>query len=201
MQICGYGTKPIAGSGLDDVAAATFTPEEILAYVEMRLNDLDGQIQDYWKDAQGKKAHATELRIFQEAVRSLQQGPTGFDSTGIQDNVTREEVNAEAQNKIAAALEQLRHSENPELVGRLTALKNYLDGANGGTPGKIPADALQHSLDYAKDQLAELNGDNELTMMRLNQLMQLRSQIISAASNQLASTNEAVKNIINNMRS
>jgi hypothetical protein len=180
-----------------DVATATFTPDEILQYVQTRLADIDGQIKDLWGDANAKKARSDELRMFQETVRSLQMNGGSYDTTGW-DGGEAAARNEKSLADLDAAIAKLT---DPELQGRLNQLKIYINEKHEDDKiGRIPAEPLQHCLDYAKDQLSAINGDNELTMMRLSALVQLRSQVISAASNQMASTNECTKNVISNMR-
>src|SRR5258707_1094182 len=73
--------------------------------------------------------------------------------------------------------------DNPALVERLQGLKDQIFRTDD-YGSKIEGCDLQNELDYAKDQLASLNSTNELTMMRLNMLVQQRSQVISSGSNQ-----------------
>jgi hypothetical protein len=176
----------------------TFSPEMILQYVQTRLADIDGQMADIMGDANDKKAKSEELRRFQEAVRSLSgvgsNGP-GFDTSHDENDVERAKANSDAIARLEKAKADLK--DNPELVARLQSLESGLLNNNKFF---LSGESIQNQLDWAKDQLTSLNSMNELTMMRLNQLVQTRSQIISAASNAQASINEGVKNVIGNMR-
>jgi hypothetical protein len=175
----------------------SFSPEMILQYVQTRLADIDGQMADIMGDANDKKAKSEELRKFQDAVRSLSgvgsKGP-GFDASDAND-AERATANADAITRLEKAKAELK--DNPELVAKLQALEN---GLRHDDRFYLSAESIQNELDWAKDQLTSLNSMNELTMMRLNQLVQTRSQIISAASNAQASINEGMKNVIGNMR-
>jgi hypothetical protein len=169
----------------------------ILQYVQTRLADIDGQIKDIMGDVNDKKRRSEELRKFQDAVRSLVGvgGEAGYDSTTGASDQTQE--NAKAKASLDQAMEAVK--DNPTLVKKLQALEDQILWG-GDYSSKISAEQLQNELDYAKDQLTSLNSDNELTMMRLNMLTQLRSQIISSASNEQASINDGMKNVISNMR-
>jgi hypothetical protein len=181
----------------DGLDLTGFTPEMILQYVQTRLADIDGQIKDIMGDVNDKKARSEELRRFQAAIRSLVgvggKG-SGYDSTTGASDQTQE--NAKAKASLDQAMDAIK--DNPTLVKKLQALEDQILREPGGS--KISAEQLQNELDYAKDQLTSLNSDNELTMMRLNMLTQHRSQIISSASNEQASINDGMKNVISNMR-
>ena len=177
-----------------------FSIDMILQYVQMRLTDIDGQIHDLQGDAESRKKQSDELRTFQNAVRSLVGvGKTGqgYDSETSNNDEVRKITNADADQRLTAAMSEVK--DNPTLVAKLQALHDdiFEGGANGS---KIDAQTLQNNLDWAKDQLTSINSDNELTMMRLNSLIQLRSQIISSASNEQASIHEGMKTVIGNMR-
>jgi hypothetical protein len=173
---------------------------EIIEYVQTRLSDIDGQIRDLAGDAAMRKHRSEELRAFQNAVRSLVGvgGGGAYDSVGEgKDDAGRERMNADAAARLDAASTALK--DNPLLVSHLQALKAQIF-APGDAGSRISAENLQKELDWAKDELTSINSDNELTMMRLNAMMQLRSQVISSASNMQASINEGIKTVIGNMR-
>jgi hypothetical protein len=174
---------------------------EIIEFVQTRLSDIDGQIRDLAGDAAMRKHRSEELREFQDAVRSL-VGPGGnYDSVGNPDDddhdAERAKMNDDAGARLDKASADLK--DNPLLVSHLQALKAKIF-APGEDGSRISAEQLQKELDWAKDQLTSINSDNEMTMMRLNSMMQLRSQVISSASNMQASINEGMKTVIGNMR-
>jgi TolA-binding protein len=171
---------------------------EVIAYVQMRLADIDGQIRDLQGDANERKRQSDELRTFQNAVRSLiGVGTNGaYDTTQLNDEA-RSAENTNAAARLDAAITACK--DNPDLVRQLEAFKHaILQPGDDGS--KVPGDALQNGLEWAKNQLTSLNSDNEVTMMRLNALIQLRSQIISSASNEQASINDGIKSVISNLR-
>jgi hypothetical protein len=172
----------------------SFSPEMILQYVSTNLADFDGQIADIMGDAKDKKNRSEALRQFENVVRSLvgygNEG-SSYDTTGPGANQTA--LNAEAGKRLDEAMKALK--DHPELVAKLQGFKDAIF-----RDSKISAESLQNHLEWAKNELTSLNSDNELTMMRLNQLMQSRSQRISAASNELSSINDGMKTVIGNMR-
>jgi hypothetical protein len=174
--------------------------EEIYEYVRSRLQDIDGQVQDLQGDAADRKKKSDQLRLFQQAVRSLVGDGGAYQSTvaitltpnGSMDTAPMNEKDAAATKTLEDARAQLK--DCPALCAKLDAL------IAGVSMHFVPAEAIQANLDYAKDQLTSLNSDNELTMMRLNTLFQLRSQIITSGTNEQAAINEGMKAIIGNMR-
>jgi hypothetical protein len=192
-----YASRP--NDFLQDLAyLGTFSPDMILQYVSTALSDIDGQIADIMGDAKEKKVRSEALRQFQNAVRSLvgcgnERG--SYDTTGLGAGQSIE--NGKAGDRLDKAMNALK--DHPDLVNQLQALKEQIF-RNDGYGSKISADSLQNHLEWAKNELTSLNSENELTMMRLNQLVQARSQRISAASNEMSSINEGMKTVIGNMR-
>jgi hypothetical protein len=188
-----YASRP--NDFLQDLAyLGVFSPDMILQYVSTALSDIDGQIADIMGDAKEKKARSEALRQFQNAVRTLVGfgNETGaYDTTG--DSNSQRDRNQAAGERLAAAMKALEG--HPDLVEKLKGLYDAIFRES-----KISADSLQNQLEWAKNELTSLNSENELTMMRLNQLVQARSQRISAASNELSSINEGMKTVIGNMR-
>ena len=191
MTISGVSTTTGYSAEWDNPNVASLSPDDVLQYVATRLGGIDDQIQDYMNEANNRRARSDELRRFQDAVRAVNTGP-GFDTSGIEDDEARAIANANACDQLDAAISQLH---DPELQKRLGNLRAAIVSS-----GKISAQDLQDQTDFAKDQLTALNSDNELTMMRLNSLFQLRSQVISASSNEEASINDGAKAVIGNMR-
>jgi hypothetical protein len=164
-----------------------FSPELILQYVASRLRDFDDQIRGFMEEAQGRRARADELHKFEEIVRSV----TRHDTTGFPDD-QRAAENTRACQALRKSMKEL---QDPELKSRVQNLIDQIEKTSKVDPG-----SAQQALDYAKDELSSLNSDNEITMMRLNSIVQLRSQVIGASSNMQASINESMKTVIGNMR-
>jgi len=167
--------------------ASGFSIDMIIQYVARRLGDIDDQIKGYMAEAEGRKAKADELHRFEEDVRAVLH----HDTSGFKDDQQRADLNGKAMTALVA--EQDDFKDNPALQAKLQQLHDEILSSS-------KVQSAQEALDYAKDQLTTLNSDNELTMMRLNSVVQLRSQVISSASNMQASINEGVKTVIGNMR-
>lgn len=83
---------------------------------------------------------------------------------------------------------------NSEVIG-------YRDSLHANLPKGVTKDDSTALLQTADDTLQSLNQDNELTLMRLNTLMQQRVQVTTKGTEQLASINQCVQAILQNMRS
>jgi len=186
---------PPSGSVEDVAEFYGVTPEFVYEYVKSRLTDLDGQIKDLQGDVKDRNKRSEELRVFQEAVRTL-VGVCSSDGSYDAASATETQSlnNAQYGKVLQDAMNKLKES-NPDLYNRLETFYKKIF-----TEAKIPAAELQTQLDYAKDQLTSLNSSGELTMMRLNMLFQLRNQVVTSGTNEQASINEGMKAIISNMR-
>jgi hypothetical protein len=184
----------VAGPG------APLTPGMILDYVAMRLGGIDDQMDDFRKEADKRKQRQDDLRNFEAAVREL-MGSNGYDTSGVKGKANdtlkypnrHAEANAEAIAKLDNARSKLAGS--PDLQAKIDGLKADILDDSIITPEK-----LNNTLENAKDEIAGLNADNEMTMMRLSSLMQMRTQVVQFSSNVMASLNDASKSVIQNMR-
>jgi hypothetical protein len=168
--------------------ATPLGPNEILMYVQGRLGDVDGQIQDLLDQVKDKNQLSEDLRTFQEAVKGLDRNGTGYDSTGDD----RAQLDADAVRCLVAAQDKI---QDPALKAQITQLSN--DVADDGV---VSHDVLTDNMENAKNTLTTINSDNEIIMMRLQSLIQVRTQIVQLCSNALASFNEGAKTTIGNMR-
>ena len=80
-------------------------------------------------------------------------------------------------------------------------MSGYNQALAANHPEGITKDAATPLLQTADDTLQTLNQDNELTLMRLNTLMQQRVQVTTKGTEQLASINQCIQAILQNMRS
>jgi hypothetical protein len=183
-------------SGTSDIASfdvSTLGPAEILAYVRIRLSDIDSQMEAYMEASKKSKKHADELGAFQTLLTELNPNGNGYS----QDEHGKTDGEHAAAN--AAVVKKLQDfsdkTDDPDLKARCSAL------ATGASLGYIPIGDLNAHLGDVKQKLEDMNRDNEMSMMRLSSLMQTRTQIVQFCSNVLATLNEGAKTAIGNMRS
>lgn len=67
-------------------------------------------------------------------------------------------------------------------------------------PKGFSKEAADDGLKNADDALQSLNQENELTMMRLSQLVQQRQHTVTFGTNQLESLNQCISNVLQNMK-
>ena len=169
--------------------AVPIGPDEIIAYVRGRLCDIDEQIEGYMDRVNATNRQSEDLRIYQEAVKGLDRNGTGYDSSWSDDHGT---LDAQAVDCLEQAKAKI---SDPDLKASLQNLQNDI-----AADGNISHDVLTDCTEFAKDKLATINSDNEIIMMKLQSLIQLRTQIIQLCSNALASFNEGAKTTIGNIR-
>jgi hypothetical protein len=183
------------------------SPDMILQYVQLRLANIDNQLKDFTNEVNDRKKRQDDLRAFEAAVRELNSGPSGYDTTGFGEDSAvdskkydskQSELNALSCEKLDNAKKQLS-SASPDLAKKLDGLKTDIMEANDDG-SKISSEKLNTLLDDAKDELSKLNSDNEMTMMRLSSLMQQRTQVVQFSSNVMSSLNDAAKSVLQNMR-
>lgn len=166
-------------------ATKHLSPELMLAFVQSRLNDIDAQVNDKIEAIRDRSARAEVLR----AAKTRLSENLGF---------------GDSENKIPMGmghalrddLETLRYqSSEPAVRAAATDLVNQHD-----TENKVTVDQLRAAIDKIDNALASLTADNEIESLKLQQLVQDRSQTISFASNVMSKLNESRAQIIGNIR-
>jgi hypothetical protein len=168
------------------------TPQQILAYVEQRLGDLGGQMEDYTIVAEKRGERANDIRAYMASLRDL----GSYNSLG--PGVDKAAAANKAMSDIDATLAKLDDNpmENAEMIKHLEDIKTLIGGTQG--TGVDLRQTVADQLATAQQGLASLNQDNEMMMMQLGQMMQARSQVIQLSSQMLASINEGAKTALSN---
>ena len=162
-------------------AAEHLSPELMLAFVEQQLGNIDGQINDMIKGIEDRNDRARTLRAGRDALAT---------HTG---NVNDDDM-VKIGGPLAETLEHLEQSGEPavrEAAGNLS---------NQGDNGSVTAGEVKAALGKIDHALDNLSSTNDIDRLKLQQLVQDRSQIISFSSNVMASLNESKKQVIGNIR-
>ena len=192
---------------LDVPSGVQMSPEQIIAYLGQRLGGIDGQFQDYKKESDRRAKISDELKELKAVLQGMYTPGAG---------VTKDNADDKYFTNVQSALNAVRtkYADTGSSAGPGPALgdpcadvfaafdtlvsKTMPDeiGRNGSIgPGAF--DQLSTTID---GRVQSLNGDNEMTMMSLQQLMQARSQVVSMCTNMLSSLNESAKGILSNLR-
>ncbi|HMJ12762.1 MAG TPA: hypothetical protein VK524_15175, partial [Polyangiaceae bacterium] len=163
---------------------------------------IGAQLDDYKQDVDAKRAKADDVMTALAEARSV--STRGRDGT-FPDGKYAETMAVLAKYKdddpaIQGAYEQLLRSYGPytdPVSGEnfRTTATDHKDQNQGLSPKE-----WNEVMDQLKRSLESLNSDNELTMMKLQTLMQQRNQITQFASNMLNVLHENNKAVIGNIR-
>ncbi|HEX9619657.1 MAG TPA: hypothetical protein VF989_05960 [Polyangiaceae bacterium] len=203
----------------------SLTTGDMYEYVATLLGDIDSQMLLFKEQAETKVERADEEREFQALLRSLTDkdgkitiAPGSAEMAAVA--TLLEKVESEA---LRSALQGLLGSNRtshggppamPDTAGVVPATPRAPTLGAGdprGTPSRLPEllasgavtideNAVSELLADSNNRLSSLSGENELTMMELNGLMQRRSQIIMFSSQTLAQLDQTAKTVIQNMR-
>ena len=150
------------------------TPEQILAMVERRLQDLDRQIQDCSLAVEGSTRRADEIAARLSDRRALQQDL---------ERIPLDDGGRYDWGRAPAGVDA-------------TALRSRLETLGlGDTPG-----AVQASIDGLNESLRRVNSGNEMRMVQMQSAMQDRTAAIQMGTNMLKSLHEGTTAIVGNLR-
>jgi hypothetical protein len=167
------------GNTMEEVLAGkVFNAEALMLYVTTRLNDLDADIQNLTGEAEdsiARKEYINEVRDWSERMMRARKSEN------------HERV-AELENSFPEPPPGAEHLK--------TELQNAFNTIVGGGYNAENFDRFNAKLDSALD---EINGANELLMIRLQQLIAERQACISFVSNAMSTLNDTVMTPINNI--
>lgn len=156
------------------------TADDMFAFAQSQLAQTDGEIRMHVAGITIAKEKAAELQAISAGLREVKNGTYG------QQHAKLEELIAKAQ--------QAGLGETAVELGKAKAL---LETQKGQAFSSDKIEGLAQGVDAA---MTKLTSSTELTMIRIQGLMQHRSQILQLASNVIAALNEPAKNAIGNLR-
>lgn len=214
-----------SGSNVHSTAAAgmevalnrsrtTMSAEDIMAYVQQALDNIDGGFKRYKDEIEARQAKANKIRELMSTIRANASAEGGNGHLGAD----------KIKEKLDAALEDpaLQDSATQEVLQNLRNSYKVEERDDGGG-GQVGADgiagvdgdghitdieryrgfgkeAVVDTLKNLEERLTTLNSDNELVMMNLQKLMQQRNQVTQFSSNVMNMINETLKGVIGNLR-
>lgn len=155
------------------------TPEMLIEMVRQQLEHIDGQIFEMHRDTQAKRAMAEQI---QSAALDLNQAVA--DKAGL----------TPSAEKIQFYRELAAQQESPKAKDILNGIANALEA---GKPLYVADCSKQVSKleELAKD----LTNGTEITMIRMQQLINMRSRAITWASNTQKSMDDAIDQSVRNI--
>jgi hypothetical protein len=200
----------LEAAGLSDEAIG-LSDEAILLMLSTRLRDLDGQIGQLTRQLQNATAEAQRLGVEVQrlqAVRELVGHPSMVNSDG---SFKGDELIDFGQ--LVALAERLgiadpRAFVNAHATGmhgdaRALTVADFLNHMSiNGEPltGTSSPEQLQRRSESLGEALRQCNSGNEQAMVRLQSVMQQRTQAVTLATNMLKANDEARDAVVGNLR-
>jgi DNA repair exonuclease SbcCD ATPase subunit len=167
-----------------EMSPVGFTPEAILATLEQRLDDIDGQIQRLHDavESRTKQANAINEQIgdLRNVLASKQRGPN--------QRLKLDELEPEHLRALNEAGFDVPTPEDVAAHGN--ALPNKLD---------VRPNLIEDKISELNTDLSQLNSRNEMRMLMLQQLVSQRSKEVSLATNALKSMSKSASEIARNI--
>ena len=177
----GQRTEEILASLAPDIGLDTLwlTPETLVEMVRQQLEHIDGQIFEMHRDTQAKRAIAEQIQDAASHLNLAVAEKTGLLPTA--ENIQTYRELAEQQ-------------ESPEAKAILNRIADALES---GKPVYLADCSKQVSKleELAKD----LTNGTEITMIRMQQLIEMRSRTIMWASNTQKSMDDAMDQTVRNI--
>jgi hypothetical protein len=174
------------------------SPDYIMWYVAQSLSSIGAQLDDYKRHVDEKRAKAEEIqKVLAEVTTASAGGRKGRFAEGEYDKSMAILAQYKEDEALNGAYEQLLRSHG----GYVRPDGKQVDGLAGGDhDSTLNSSEWNKVIDQLKQSLEALNSDNELTMMKLQTLMQQRNQVSQFASNMLNALHENSKAILSNLR-
>lgn len=195
-----------------------FSPEMILYIANKRMNDIDGQVRSSMAELDATHTESKKVSEQIQALRTLQEHVTKY---GIEGGVRLDgegkfgEKNGmhmiELNGKSVTIREFLEaHDIDPKLLGEKTAthVENPNDPKDWLRLGEdhfketyqhADLGSLDSKIKNLEEKQKEINTGNELRMVKLQSLMQQRTQILTLATNLLQKLDEGSQSIVRNL--
>lgn len=187
------------------MGAAGLSPDALIAFVELNLSNTDNQVQQLMSTMNSNK---DSIAAFQQ-LSSLIRGMKGQSHDVQQQNINKivklakdcgldVKHNADGSWKVSVPAGcKLPHAN--ELKGDVQEELNAWHAHDADKKSR-PSDALEAEASNVDAIANKLSSGSEITMLKLQSLVQERTRIIQFASNVTNALNEGLKTEVNNIR-
>ncbi len=164
-------------------SGASVTPESIMGLLQNQVSNIDAQIQGITSEIDRRTELARELGDRNAALAALRDALAALpgDDAVVVDGL------------LVNGVPLKEFLDNNGLVGEV----HFTREGGQATISKSSVDTL---IARTSEQQREANSGNELDMIRLQSVMQQRSQAITMASNMIKSIHDTLKSIVSNLR-
>lgn len=171
-----------------DGSATNLTPDALMVYLQSRLNDLDGAINDVFARQQKTQAIRSTLNKFKSYMSKLAQDPNNKGKDLTQDGLM------EDIKKFGRALKDL----DPELgKAFMASMRDKLLGnANNDVYNTTQ---LENTVQHVDDTIGDLDATSQMDMIRMQSMMSSRQTAISLSTNLISSLGQSTNKIADNV--
>jgi hypothetical protein len=167
---------------------ASLSSEMLLAYVRTNLNELDRQVTDILHRLNGRREDTAKLSAALTALRSMKQEASSTNTgADVQEENTGFSFNAERQAELRGILGNAGYTDD-EIAVMVSDFGTHASG-----------DDVQGVIDSLSDRVGELNNQNEYDTMQITDLLGKRSNLIQMVSKMMASMDESMRAVIQNI--
>ncbi|GAB4203635.1 MAG: hypothetical protein OHK0013_17880 [Sandaracinaceae bacterium] len=203
------GTIRSPAAEIHGLEAAGLSDEAILLMLSTRLRDLDGQIGQLTRQLQNATAEAQRLGVEVQrlqAVRELLGQPHMVDNGNLRldERVELSQLEALA-NRLGIDARAFfnafaRGGEGEDRYLRVRDVLEHISINGESLADTQTVEQLQRRSESLGEALRQCNSGNEQAMVRLQSVMQQRTQAVTMATNMLKANDEARDAVVGNLR-
>jgi hypothetical protein len=185
MQVNSVGSSafpdltPVAGG------STTLTPDELFAYCETQMNDIDQQAGSYFNEAQTNNDVQSAIGNAMSEIRSLQANM----KNGLINDPMVDQVRDQLQ-----AIQQQYPAEAPTIQNAINVLMT-------GNDTTLSSNEAQQVMDTLSGVNQDIGSDNQMSMIHLQSAMSAREQVIQLTTNILQTIDDCETKVITNIHS
>lgn len=180
---------------------AGLSDESILAMLQSRMNDLDGQISSVTRQLESATAEASRIGGEIQKLAALREVADAHHGSDGQYDMGKDLSEAEI-NRICDAFGIDRSSipggEDGVIVLGDVFANVEVNGTNLSTVQTTTG--MQSFSESLNEELRQCNSGNEQAMVKLQSVMQQRTQVVQMCSNMMKANDEARDGVVGNLR-
>lgn len=172
-----------------------FSPELVLFIANKRMNDIDGQVRASMAELDETASESEAVGEKIAALREVQEHLAAAKKEGVYvDPVAHDKVH----NFIDTGTEKVGAREFLEARG-VVLEKDVKTSMGPHGRRSVQSETVDAAIKKLEEKQQEINTGNELRMVKLQSLMQQRTQILTLATNLLQKLDEGTQSIVRNL--
>lgn len=179
-----------------------FSPELVLYMANKRMSDIDGQVRTSMKELDSAYSQSEKVGKTIQVLRKLEENMEGKGSIRSTDYIETPQGSMSVEDYC-----NLNGVDfETDIVGKWVKLEQRISKEDENGERKIITHAfeisgksIESAIDGFEEKQKEINTGNELRMVKLQSLMQQRTQILTLATNLLQKLDEGTQSIVRNL--